>query len=170
MTLIFQVIVSTRMAHMTHALNNIYPLDEIKNTPENKPEPQPETQPETMTGALINWRVVDGKGRGVFAQRLIRAGEVIEIAPVVPMGKHNIPDDGGAPDGYVLEWREDVEGEEHALVLGYVMFYNHGSNPNIHLESDFDNDTVTVTAVRDIQKDEELIWDYNCEIWFDVAE
>lgn len=143
------------------ALDNIYPL---KETEKEEAESLPE---ETVLGGAICWRSVDGKGRGIFARRLIKQGEVIERAPVIPMGKHNIPDDGGAPDGYVLEWREDEEGAEHALVLGYVMLYNHHDTGNLALESDFDNDMVTVSAARDIQPGEELLWNYNCELWFD---
>ena len=131
-----------------------------KEASDNQPQ-------ETMLGAAINWREVEGKGRGIFTRRLIKKGEVIEIAPVVPMDKSDIPEEGGPPDGYVLEWLEDEPGKEHALVLGYIMFYNHGENPNVHLESDFENNVVTVTALRDIPPDEEITWDYNCELWFD---
>lgn len=127
---------------------------------------EPETE-ETILGAAMDWRMIEGKGRGVFARRLIKQGEVIERAPVVPMSKENVPDDGGAPDGYVLEWRDDDPEEAHALVLGYVMLYNHGKEPNIHLESDFDNEQIIVTAMRDIEPGEELSWNYNCELWFD---
>lgn len=128
---------------------------------------QDDTAQETMLGAAVNWRDVTGKGRGIFARRLIRKGEVIEISPVVPMAKSAIPEEGGPPDGYVLEWRDDEPAEAYALVLGYIMFYNHGEDPNVHLESDFEDNTVTVTATRDIQPGEEIIWNYNCDLWFD---
>lgn len=37
---------------------------------------------ETMLGADIVWRKIsDEKGRGVFAARAIRKGEIIEVAP-----------------------------------------------------------------------------------------
>jgi SET domain-containing protein len=124
---------------------------------------------ETMLGAALNWREAEGKGRGIFARRLIKKGEVIECAPVVTVAEHNIPEDGGPPEGYVLEWDEDDAENRYALVLGYIMFYNHGENPNVHLESDFTNKVVTVTAIRDIKPDEEITWDYNCEIWFDTV-
>lgn len=122
---------------------------------------------ETMLGAAINWRDIEGKGRGIFARRLIRKGEVIETSPVVPVAKSAMPEEGGPPDGYVLEWRDDEPTEAYALVLGYIMFYNHGANPNVHLESDFEKNVVTVTATRDIRPDEEITWNYNCELWFD---
>ncbi|MCB9991761.1 MAG: SET domain-containing protein-lysine N-methyltransferase [Rhodospirillales bacterium] len=116
----------------------------------------------------IGWDRINGKYRGVIARRNIAKGEVIERAPVVPVPKANMPEEG-PPDGYVLEWRDDIEGEEYALVLGYVMLYNHSENPNIHMDSDFANETIEVIAMRDIEAGEELTWNYNCEIWFDMA-
>lgn len=120
---------------------------------------------ETVLDAAICWRDVKGKGRGVFASRFIHEGEVVERAPVVPMPKENMPADG-VPDGYVLEWRDDEPGEEYAIVLGYIMLYNHGEKPNLYLESDFENGIVEARAMRNIEAGEELTWNYNCELWF----
>ena len=155
-----QLLIKPRENQVTNALDNIYAFNEIEKN-------DTQTMEHTMLDGAICWQDVPGKGRGIFARRLIKKDEVIEVSPVIPMGKHNIPDDGGPPDGYVLEWRNDTPGEEHALVLGYVMFYNHAENGNLYLESDFDNNLVTVTATRDIQAGEELLWNYSCELWFD---
>lgn len=123
---------------------------------------------ETITGAKIGWREIDDeKGRGVFALRDFKEGEVLEIAPVIPVAATAIPEEGGAPDGYLLDWDEDTEGEEHCMPLGYVMMYNHSSEPNIHIESDMGEYTMTIRAMRDIKKGEELCWNYSCELWFD---
>lgn len=126
-----------------------------------------EDLPETTLGAAVAWRKIKGKGRGVFAVRRILKGEIVECAPVVPMAKKDIPDDGNVPDGYVLEWDEDDEDNAYALVLGYVMLYNHSARPNIELENDTENLTITVRALRDIRAGEELTWNYGCELWFD---
>lgn len=123
---------------------------------------------ETMLGANIVWRKIsDEKGRGVFAQRDIAKGEVIEVAPVVPVAKENVIENGEAPDGYLLEWDADTSGEEYAMPLGYVMLYNHNSEPSIAIESDLAEYTMTVKAARDIKAGEELTWNYACELWFD---
>lgn len=125
---------------------------------------------ETILGASIVWRKIsDEKGRGVFAARDIREGEVIEISPVVPVAKGNIVENGDAPDGYLLQWDADTEGEEYAMPLGYVMLYNHSENPTIVIESDMEEYTMTVKAARDIKAGEELTWNYACELWFDNA-
>ena len=123
---------------------------------------------ETILGAAIVWRKIsDEKGRGVFAMRDIRKGEVIEIAPVVTVDKDNVVENGCAPDGYLLQWDEDTPGEEFAMPLGYVMLYNHNSDPTLEIESDLNEYTMTVKAARDIKSGEELTWNYACDIWFD---
>jgi len=132
-----------------------------------KPTHPPVQKEETLLGGAIQWCEFPGdKGRGIFARRLISKGEVVERAPVLPMDKDDVPE-GGPPDGYVLEWDEETPGEEMALVLGYIMLYNHGKNPNIQLECDIEERVITATAIRDIQPKEELTWNYNCELWFE---
>lgn len=120
----------------------------------------------TFIGAHIGWKDIPGKGRGVFALRDIAKDAIIETAPAIVMAHEDVPE-GVPPDGYVLDWEPEEEGEEHALVLGYIMLYNHSSNPNIRLENDHEEVTVSAIALRDIKAGEELCWDYNCEIWFD---
>ena len=121
---------------------------------------------ETFLNAAIGWRQASKKGRGVYALRNIRKGEVIERAPVVPMAKKDIPRHGAVPDGYVLEWKAKKPEEAYALVLGYIMLYNHSGKPNILLENDYQKKTITATAIRAIKEGEELTWDYGCELWF----
>lgn len=123
---------------------------------------------ETITGAKIGWRKIsDEKGRGVFALRDFKEGEVLETAPVVVVAKANVVESGEAPDGYLLDWDPDTEGMEHCMPLGYVMMYNHSETPNIAIENDMEEFYMTVMAARDIKKGEELCWNYSCEIWFD---
>lgn len=125
---------------------------------------------ETIRGAAIAWdRTGNKKGRGVFARRAFKKGEVIEIAPVIPVDPKNINPNGEAPDGYLLMWREDVKGQEYCMPLGYVMLYNHNPDPNIELTSDYRALTITAKARRAIKAGEELMWDYKCDIWFDEA-
>lgn len=123
---------------------------------------------DTILGADIAWhKISDEKGRGVFAMRDIRKGEIIEVSPVVPVAKGNIAENGDAPDGYLLQWDADTPGEEYAMPLGYVMLYNHSPEPTIHIEADMGEYTMTVKAFRDIKMGEELTWNYACDLWFD---
>jgi SET domain-containing protein len=124
---------------------------------------------ETILGAMIGWRATgDDKGRGVFALRDIKKGEVIEIAPVVTVSKANVAENGEAPDGYLLQWDEETEGEEYCMPLGYIMLYNHRDEPTLELENDMDEYTITAKAARNIKAGEELTWNYSCELWFEA--
>jgi hypothetical protein len=123
-----------------------------------------------VLGGKIGWRETGSeKGRGVFAMVDIPRGGVVEVAPVIPVATHNIPDDGGAPDGYLLDWDPDTEGQEHCIAGGYVMLYNHSRDANVTLENDYDEMAITSFALRDIKAGEEIVWDYSCDIWFDEA-
>lgn len=122
----------------------------------------------TMLGAAISWKNTgDTKKRGVFANRNIRKGEVLEIAPAIPLAKKNLKENGEAPDGYILEWNESKKGEEYCMPLGYIMLYNHSREPNMALESDITNYTITAKAIKAIKSGEELTWNYASEIWFE---
>ena len=124
---------------------------------------------ETMTGANIAWQEIDEqKGRGMFALRDFKKGEILETAPVIPVAKENVVESGEAPDGYLLDWDGNYENEEYCMPLGYIMMYNHSKEPNIMLDQDYDKYTMQAIAIRDIRKGEELCWDYNIdELWFD---
>ncbi|HPD83230.1 MAG: SET domain-containing protein-lysine N-methyltransferase [Alphaproteobacteria bacterium] len=121
-----------------------------------------------ILGAKIGWRDSGSeKGRGVYAMEDIPQGTCIEVAPVIVVAKADVPDSGGAPDGYLLDWEPEEEGQEHCMPLGYIMLYNHSRDANIYLENDHEEMTISSFAARDIRAGEELTWDYACEIWFD---
>ena len=122
----------------------------------------------SMLGAKIGWRDSGSvKGRGVYALEDIPKGTKIETAPVIIVAEADVPDSGGAPDGYLLDWEPEEKGQEHCMPLGYVMLYNHSRDSNIYLENDYSEMTVTTFALHDIKAGEELLWNYSCEIWFD---
>lgn len=121
-----------------------------------------------QSGAIIGWQELDNeKGRGVVALQPIAKGTLIETGPVIVVAAADVPDSGGAPDGYLLDWDVDEKGSEHCMPLGYIMLYNHSRQPTLYLENDYEAMTIASYALRDIKAGEELTWDYSCEIWFD---
>ena len=122
----------------------------------------------SQTGAIIGWRKIDNvKGRGVVALQDIKKDTLLETAPVIIVAAKDVPESGGAPDGFLLDWEPEEKGQEHCMPLGYIMLYNHSANPNIYMENDHEAMTISAYAARDIQKSEELTWDYSCDLWFD---
>ena len=115
------------------------------------------------------------RGRGVFARKKISSGELIERSPVIVIpGRQWSSMDESVLSNYVFDWGEK---EEHAAVaLGYVSIYNHSYTPNAELTECLDEDVIEVSALRDINPDEEIFVNYNGapddkdELWFEVVE
>jgi SET domain-containing protein len=120
--------------------------------------------------AAIEVKRIKGKGRGVFARRLIRRGESIERVPmlVLPAGQS---EGGSVVSDYCFAWGRGTV----ALALGYGSLYNHSYRPNARYD-DVGPQTKEFTALRDIQPGEEITVNYNGEprnrsaVWFEVVE
>lgn len=107
----------------------------------------------------IEVRRVKGKGRGVFATRPIRSGELIERVPVLVLPVRELEE--GAPPrlaAYCFQWGRDTI----ALALGYGSLYNHSFRPNARYE-DVGPQTKLFSALRDIAAGEEITVNYNAD-------
>ncbi|WP_292391722.1 SET domain-containing protein [Methanosarcina sp. UBA5] len=116
-----------------------------------------------------------GKGRGVFAQRNFRKGEVIEICPVIVLPAEEIDSlELTQLYNYYFAWSSDSK--DAAIALGYGSLYNHSYNPNARYYKDFKNGLLKYICIRDIQENEEITINYNCDpedktpVWFDLAD
>lgn len=49
------------------------------------------------------------------------------------------------------------------MVLGLGSLINHGLAENVKLDSDYDAMTMVFTAIKDIKRGEELVYDYGAE-------
>ena len=101
-------------------------------------------------------------GRGVFALRPFKQGDIIEDCPTLEVSEDDV--DGALLD-YVFVSNEDDT--KRLLLLGYGMLYNHGG-PNANVEHTYWDDTpgiMGIVALRDIDKGEELRIDYGDEWW-----
>jgi uncharacterized protein len=121
----------------------------------------------------IEVKRVKGKGRGVFARRLIRRGEVIERVPMLVLTAEEFEDRwaGTSLANYCFAWGRGTM----ALALGYGSLYNHSYRPNARYD-DVGPQTKEFTAVRDIAPGEEITVNYNgaptsrAAVWFAVIE
>lgn len=127
-----------------------------------------------LTPAAAEVRLVPGKGRGVFATRDIAEGEFIEEAHVLfigaedaarleetPLGQHYFHWDGAEDDDD--RWRGVV-------ALGIASLVNHSREPNCGVWQDHERERLVLEALRPITAGEELVIDYEVELWFDPVE
>jgi len=111
------------------------------------------------------------KGRGVFTNQQIAGDTVIEVAPVIVMkDTDRLHLDKTLLHDYIFEWGENRR--KCAMALGYVPVYNHNSKSNCEYFMDFDEETIMVKTVRNIEAGEELTinyngdWNNNQDVWF----
>jgi uncharacterized protein len=112
-------------------------------------------------------------GRGVFATRDIKTGELIEVSPVLTSCKNDwkylkktvLYD-------YCFSWGENYE--HTAIALGYGSLYNHSYTPNAMFSNNIDNLSIDFYAIADINNGQEITINYNEDsedkspLWFDV--
>lgn len=99
-----------------------------------------------------------GRGRGVFAVRPFRAGELLERAPVVVVPRAEIaPLRGTLLDGYWFWWDE----EHNACALGWASLYNHACPANASFELDPAARCIEFRAARDLAAGEEITINYH---------
>lgn len=105
----------------------------------------------------ITWGSSAGKGRGVFAAIDFVPGETVETAPVILIDAADVPNEG-VRDRYLFDWGDG----RCAIGLGYLSLYNHSDSPNVLWEQHSDALTISMIAVRRIERGEELLFDYKC--------
>ncbi|WP_342515092.1 SET domain-containing protein [Sporosarcina sp. FSL K6-1522] len=114
-------------------------------------------------------------GRGVYATRDIKKGELIEASPVLVscqdewkyLEKTILFD-------YCFTWGNNYE--HTAIALGYGSLFNHSYMPNATFVNNLDNLSIDFYAFNDIKEGEEITINYNEDVedknplWFDVIE
>jgi len=112
---------------------------------------------------------IPGRGRGVIAKTPIAAGELIERSPVLPIGM--VESECPGLNDYSFAWGEDVPGfaagKECAVGLGYLSLYNHSPSSNVSLTRHYDENEMSIRALRDISAGEELTINYDVPLWFE---
>ncbi len=112
-------------------------------------------------------------GKGVFTSEDISENSVVEISPVIVMGREErrLLDQTLLHD-YIFEWGADKK--QCCLALGYLSMYNHSYASNCEYEMDFEEKLMTIKTVRFIPARDELFINYNGNwndrkpVWFET--
>ncbi len=96
-------------------------------------------------------------GYGVFANELIREGEIIEEAPIYDL-KISKGEPSSLMNDYRFNWPQGSgpNWDKQVLAWGYGSLYNHSDNYNAVWNSNLENETFRFIATKDIQPDEEI--------------
>jgi hypothetical protein len=97
-------------------------------------------------------------GRGVFAGRSYRKGEVIEVCPVLTLAEGTVEAALGALNRYLFKWGKDED--RLAVALGFGSLYNHSPDPNARFTPRTATDDIVFRARRDIAEGEQILIDY----------
>ncbi len=97
-------------------------------------------------------------GYGVYAKENINKDEIIEKGIM-----YRLVNVDGNENPHVFTWSDDRT--VWAGGSGCLPFYNHSNEPNIKKIGDLPNDIMTIVALKNIKKDEELTNTYMSSSW-----
>lgn len=114
-------------------------------------------------------KIIEGKGRGVFCKKRIRAGSLIETSPLLVLPAQDYPAISHTQlSDYIFHF--DKEKRVTALALGFGSLYNHALYPNATYEIDHANRLIRYYALEDISGGREICINYDgspgSEEWF----
>lgn len=102
--------------------------------------------------------IVDA-GRGVYARRDIKKGEIIESSPIIEVSQHDMSNlDKSTLVTYFFYFGKKKE--RLAIALGFGSIYNHSDKPNIIYKVKPKVKLIDFIALDDINKDDELTFNY----------
>ena len=108
---------------------------------------------------IVKQSLIPNSGRGVFANKDFKKGEVVEVCPLISDKRENFKN--SIISNYTFK---NAFKNEEVLVFGLCSIYNHSDNSNIIHEQD-GKDNMIYTAYRDINKGEELYVHYGTNYW-----
>lgn len=122
-----------------------------------------------MTRQSVSQDVYAGRsrrhGRGVFAARRFRQGELVEQCPILRVSARDraLLERTGLR-GYVYQRRRGAG----AIALGLGSLYNHSAEPNAECELDLDDESLVIRARCAIVAGDEITISYgeDSDLWF----
>lgn len=106
---------------------------------------------------LVYVKKAPGKGRGVFARKKIKKGDVIEHIPLLIIPAEALVD--GLDNLHICRFYYYWTKNRIAIALGYGSLYNHSYSPNAIYEHG--SATIKYVALRNIKVGEEITINYN---------
>lgn len=96
-------------------------------------------------------------GRGLFATRNIRKGEVVERSPVIVLESSLVPVKSSLLNVYMFEWQRNTS----SLALGLGSLFNHSAKrANITYNPVYQRKEIIFVATRDIKRGHQLFINY----------
>lgn len=118
---------------------------------------------------------IPNAGRGVFARRDIKKGEIIERCPVIEVPKYDV---SNLRESILVTYFFYFGRNKQRLVvaLGFGSIYNHSYEPNATYKKKHTERIIDFIALEDIKKDDEITVNYNygnpkdkSPLWFKVV-
>jgi uncharacterized protein len=100
-------------------------------------------------------------GRGAFALKAIKEGDIVERCPALEVTDKDI---GGELLNYVFYGSAE---DRRLIAMGYGMMFNHSSMPNVayYREDGPTGTELVIFALRDIAEGEEMYYNYGDDWW-----
>lgn len=99
------------------------------------------------------------KGRGVFASKTFKKGDLIEVCPVIEISKKDHQAlVGNLLENYTFVW--NASKKTAAIVLGYGSLYNHSKKCNADYTKNLKEKIMLFKAIKTIKNGEEITIDY----------
>lgn len=124
-----------------------------------------------MKNLYISKSKILGAGRGVFADKNFKKGELVESCPIIeiPKGDTSVLSESILVTYFLYHGKNK---EKTVLMLGFGSIYNHSKTPNIFYKIKAKDKVVDFVALKNIKKDEELTFNYSVHatkkrpLWF----
>jgi len=114
----------------------------------------------TTSHVYISQSKILNAGRGVFAAKIFKKGDIIENCPIIDLSENDYPHlQKTKLRNYYFMWNKT--NTRSVLALGYGMLYNHSYTPSATYVKDHKNGLVIFKAIEKINVDEEITANYN---------
>jgi hypothetical protein len=99
-------------------------------------------------------------GRGVFAGKNFKRGELLEVCPLLVLDKYAAELAWIAHGNIFERYYFDYNDQYSAIALGYGSLYNHSKNPNATYSINTDSNELVIYALKNIKKDSQVFINY----------